>query len=114
MTTTTTLDLGADRLRTPAGRRGDDRGRHITSRRELILLPEGGLVLDTPGMRELQLGDAGEGLSGASEEVLSLAEACAFADCRHENEPRCAVRGAVEAGTLTLGRVESYRKLRRS
>jgi ribosome biogenesis GTPase len=105
--------LGADRLRTQDVRRGDDRGRHTTSRRELILLPEGGLVLDTPGMRELQLWDAGEGLSGAFEEILSLAEACAFANCRHENEPRCAVRGAVEAGTLTLGRVESYRKLQK-
>jgi ribosome biogenesis GTPase len=105
--------LGADRLRTQDVRRGDGRGRHTTSRRELILLPEGGLVLDTPGLRELQLWDAGEGLSGAFEDILSLAQACAFADCRHEDEPRCAVRGAVEAGTLILGRVESYRKLQR-
>ena len=105
--------LGVDRLRTREVRRGDDRGRHTTSHRELILLPGGGLVLDTPGMRELQLWDAGEGISGAFEEILSLAEACAFADCRHEDEPSCAVRGAVEVGALTLGRVESYRKLQR-
>jgi ribosome biogenesis GTPase len=105
--------LGADRLRTRDVRRGDDHGRHTTTHRELILLPEGGLVLDTPGMRELQLWDADEGVSGTFEEILSLAAECAFADCRHEDEPRCAVRGAVEAGTLSRARVESYRKLQR-
>lgn len=88
------------------------KGRHTTSQRELILVPTGGLLLDTPGMREIQIWDAGSGIEEAFLDVESIAEGCRFADCRHDGEPGCAVAGACEAGTLTPERLASYRKLR--
>ena len=91
----------------------DGRGRHTTTRRELVLLPEGGLVLDTPGMRELQLWDAGSGIETAFEDVEALAVECRFSDCRHEREPGCAVLAAVDSGGLQLDRLRSWRKLQR-
>jgi ribosome biogenesis GTPase / thiamine phosphate phosphatase len=103
--------LGAARQRT-AEVRDDGRGRHTTTRRELIPLPTGGLLLDTPGMRELQLWDAGTGLAGTFEDVAALAASCRFVDCRHESEPGCAVLAAAAAGRLDPERLESYRKLR--
>ena len=103
--------LGEER-QTTAEVRDDGRGRHTTTRRELIPLPAGGLLLDTPGMRELQLWDAAAGVAGAFEDVAALAAACRFVDCRHENEPGCAVLAAVETGRLDPGRLESFRKLR--
>ena len=103
---------GGTRLATAAVRE-DGRGRHTTSHRELVLLPGGGLVLDTPGILELQLWDAEDGLSGAFEDITTLAARCRFRDCAHEGEPGCAVRAAVEAGTLSPERLESYRKLQR-
>jgi ribosome biogenesis GTPase len=91
----------------------DGRGRHTTTRRELVLLPGEGLVLDTPGMRELQLWDAGEGFGAAFEDVEALASGCRFNDCSHTREPGCAVLGAVDEGRLELDRLRSWRKLQR-
>jgi len=93
--------------------REDGRGRHTTSHRQLVPLPEGGLVLDTPGMRELQLWDADSGLETAFQDVEALATQCRFADCAHGREPGCAIRAALTAGTLDLERLESWRKLQR-
>jgi ribosome biogenesis GTPase len=103
--------LGAERQRT-AEVRDDGRGRHTTTRRELIPLPTGGLLLDTPGMRELQLWDAGAGVAGTFEDVAALAAACRFVDCRHESEPGCAVLDAAAQGRLDPARLEGFRKLR--
>ncbi len=104
---------GADRMATQAIREDDGRGRHTTSHRELILLPGGGLVLDTPGMRELGLWDSDEGLLATFEDIEALGANCRFGDCGHTNEPGCAVRAALESGTLDDGRWQSYRKLKR-
>jgi ribosome biogenesis GTPase len=93
--------------------REDGRGRHTTTHRQLVPLPRGGLVLDTPGMRELQLWDASDGLDSAFEDLSELASQCRFADCAHSREPGCAVRAALAAGTLDLERFESWRKLQR-
>jgi ribosome biogenesis GTPase / thiamine phosphate phosphatase len=93
-------------------REGDARGRHTTTRRQIHLLPEGGLVLDTPGMRELALWD-GEGLEQSFGEIEELAASCRFGDCAHEVEPGCAVRAAIADGTLAAVRLESWRKLQR-
>jgi ribosome biogenesis GTPase len=91
--------------------RADGRGRHTTTRRELVPLPGGGLVLDTPGMRELALWDASGGVEGVFEDVGVLAARCRFPDCAHETEPGCAVRAALEDGSLDAERLASYRKL---
>ncbi len=93
--------------------RADGRGRHTTTHRELILLPGGGLVLDTPGMREVQLWDADAGVETAFDDVERLAPLCRFTDCRHESEPGCAVKAAVADGVLSPDRLEGYEKLRR-
>jgi ribosome biogenesis GTPase / thiamine phosphate phosphatase len=103
---------GRDRQAT-AEVREDGRGRHTTTRRELVLLPSGGCLIDTPGMRELTLWDAQEGLGQAFEDVEELAAACRFSDCGHRTEPGCAVRTAIAAGTLPAGRLESFRQLER-
>jgi ribosome biogenesis GTPase len=95
------------------GTRSDGRGRHTTTYRELLPVPGGGLVLDTPGMRELGLWAAGGGVEEAFGDVAELAAACRFADCAHETEPGCAVQAAIVAGTLPEERLESYRKLQR-
>src|SRR5688572_15426470 len=102
--------LGTERQDTGAVREHDSRGRHTTTQRELLLLPGGGLVIDTPGLRELQLWD-GAGLERVFDEMARLAEACRFGNCRHESEPGCAVLAAVAAGTLEESRLASYRKL---
>ena len=103
--------LGEDRLRTN-GLRDDDKGRHTTTRRELFVLPGGAMVIDTPGMRELSMWDAGEGLSAAFADIEALAEGCRFKDCTHRTEPHCAVRAALERGELSEARLMSYRKLK--
>ena len=79
----------------------------------MLVLPGGAVIIDTPGLRELQLWDAGEGLGQAFAEVDELAEGCGFRDCSHGSEPNCAVQAAIDAGTLDWRRLESYRKLRR-
>lgn len=89
----------------------DSRGRHTTTFRKLIVLPHGGIVIDTPGLRELQLWGSDEGLGSAFSDIELLAEQCRFADCRHVNEPGCAVRRALEDGNLDEKRYESYLKL---
>jgi ribosome biogenesis GTPase len=105
--------LGEERLRTREVRANDDRGRHTTSARQLLELPGGALVIDTPGMRELQLWDAAAGLGVAFSDLEQLAQRCRFGDCAHEGEPGCAVRAAVEEGSLSRERFDSYRKLQR-
>jgi ribosome biogenesis GTPase / thiamine phosphate phosphatase len=95
------------------GLRGDGKGRHTTTYRELVPLPGGGLVLDTPGMRELGLWDAGEGLDETFADLVELAASCRFSDCAHDTEPGCAVRVAIAEGLLAEERLESYRKLQR-
>jgi ribosome biogenesis GTPase / thiamine phosphate phosphatase len=89
----------------------DGSGRHTTTRRELILLPGGGLIVDNPGMRELHLWLAEDGLEDAFDDIAELAARCRFTDCRHETEPGCAVREAIERGDLDPARLESYRAL---
>ncbi len=105
--------LGWERQATREIREDDARGRHTTTRRELVQLPAGGVLIDTPGMRELALSEAGHGLLSAFDDVDQLAQACEFRDCRHGPEPGCAVRRAVEEGRLAAERLESYHKLTR-
>lgn len=104
---------GDEHLKVQTVREHDDRGRHTTTHRELILLPGGGLVLDTPGMRELQLWDGDESLQLVFDDIELLAEKCFFSDCHHQDEPRCAVREALGAGTIDTERYESYEKLQK-
>ena len=105
--------LGRDVQKTGAVREGDDRGRHTTTHRELFMAPEGGLLIDTPGLRELQLWEGNQGIESTFADVEGLAEDCRFGDCRHEGEPGCAVDAALASGVLTPERLESYRKLQR-
>jgi ribosome biogenesis GTPase / thiamine phosphate phosphatase len=91
----------------------DGTGRHTTTHRELIRLPDGALVIDTPGLRELQLWTADDGFGSAFEDVEALAAECRFTDCAHTHEPGCAVLAAVDDGTLALDRLRSWRKLQR-
>ena len=104
--------VGQELLDVGAVRNADGKGRHTTTHRELVCLPGGGAVIDNPGMREIAVwGDEG-GLVSAFPEVEALAGSCRFRDCRHEQEPGCAVREAVETGDLDQERLGSYRKLR--
>ncbi len=105
--------LGFDRQVIKEVREHDDRGQHTTRHRELIPMPNGSLVLDTPGMRELQLWDVEEGVETTFEDVEELAAQCQFSDCRHQTEPRCAVRQAMETGALDAARFENYLKMQR-
>jgi ribosome biogenesis GTPase / thiamine phosphate phosphatase len=105
--------VGAELLATREVREADGRGRHTTTHRQLVLLPDGGLVLDTPGMRELQLWNADEGLGATFQDIETLTAECRFTDCAHRREPGCAVRAALAAGTLDAERFESWRKLQR-
>ena len=105
--------LGRTRQATQAVREDDSRGRHTTTNRELIPLPDGGLIIDTPGMRELQVWTDDEGLETTFADVETLAAQCRFGDCTHTSEPGCAVRAALEDGTLKRDRFRSYAKLQR-
>lgn len=102
---------GDSLLKTAAIRQDDDKGRHTTTRRELIALPQGGVVIDTPGMREIGLDSAD--LAKAFSDIDALAAQCRFRDCTHKAEPGCAVRAAVESGALDENRLESYLKLKK-
>ncbi len=92
-------------------RERDDKGRHTTTCRELICLPTGGMIIDTPGMRELQLWEGAAGLEEAFADIAALALECRFGNCRHETEPGCAVLAAIAKELLPLARLEGYRKL---
>jgi ribosome biogenesis GTPase len=105
--------VGHDVQRTREVREDDQRGRHTTTSRQLIILPTGALLIDTPGMRELQLWDGALGLTAAFEDVEVLGAGCRFGNCLHHTEPGCAVKRAVEDGTLDAGRLASYRLLHR-
>ncbi len=105
--------LGLEVQRTREVREDDDRGRHTTTHRELFRVASGGLLIDTPGLREIQLWEGDQGIESAFADVESLAENCRFADCRHQGEPGCAVEAAAASGALPAGRLESYRKLQR-
>jgi len=106
--------LGEERFATgPVSDAAAGRGRHTTTARELVRLPGGALLIDTPGMRELQLWAGEEDLDRAFEDVERLAARCRFPDCGHEGEPGCAVRTAATDGSLDARRLESYLKLRR-
>lgn len=94
-------------------RASDSRGRHTTRHRELLVLPSGALLVDTPGMRTLQLWEAGEALEAAFVDIAELAARCRFSDCTHGEEPGCAVQEAIEGGRLDPERFESYLRLRR-
>jgi len=102
---------GATSLRVQPVREDDDRGRHTTTSRQMIFLPGGGIVIDTPGMRELQLWDSEEGLFRAFEDISTLAENCKFRNCAHGGEPGCAVEAAILQCRLVPERLENYRKL---
>jgi ribosome biogenesis GTPase len=109
-TLTNTL-LGAERMKTGAVRESDDRGRHTTTHRALIPLPSGACLIDTPGMRELKpTGE--ENVADNFSDIEALADACRFRDCSHAKEPGCAVRAAIEAGTLDPDRFTNFLKLR--
>jgi len=103
--------LGEESQDTREVRKGDDKGRHTTVAREMLLLPGGGVLVDTPGMRGIGLWDASDGIASAFPDIDALATTCRFRDCTHESEPGCAVIAAVEAGSLPLRRLESYRVL---
>jgi ribosome biogenesis GTPase len=105
--------LGRERQKVNEVRAGDDRGRHTTRHRELIVLPSGGLLIDTPGMRELQLWDIDESLHDTFADIETIARDCYFRDCRHKDEPGCAVKAALEEGTLDRARFGNYMKLQK-
>ncbi len=103
--------FGSEKVKTGEIREDDSRGRHTTTRRQLHFTPDGIAVLDTPGMRELQLAETGDGIADLFADVVELATQCKFNDCAHETEPGCKVRAAIEAGTLDQARLERWRKL---
>ncbi len=107
------LSGGSAGLATAAVREGDGRGRHTTTYRQLVVLPGGALLIDTPGMRELALADAETGVDSAFGDIEELAAGCRFHDCDHQTEPGCAVQGAIAAGDLPADRLASWRKLQR-
>jgi ribosome biogenesis GTPase len=102
---------GSDSLKTAAVRASDSRGRHTTRHRQLIVLPDRGLLIDTPGMRELQLWDVTEASQETFDEIEALAAGCHFTDCQHRDEPRCAVKAALDDGRLAADRLAGYLKL---
>jgi len=103
--------LGYSRQAVGEVRQSDGKGRHITSSRELIMLPDGGMIIDNPGIREIQLWSSGEGISKTFQDIEELSFLCKFRDCCHESEPGCAVIKAVEEGNLNIERLNSYKKL---
>jgi ribosome biogenesis GTPase / thiamine phosphate phosphatase len=105
--------LGEQRQATAAVRDGDSRGRHTTTHRELFELPGGALLIDTPGIRAIEVAGADQGVDTAFEDIADLALGCRFSDCRHGGEPDCAVRTALDDGRLAPDRLASHRKLER-
>ena len=111
--TLTNCLVGKEKQKVKDIRESDDKGRHTTTHRELILIPSGALLIDTPGFRELQLWEGSNGLSESFTDVQKLAEHCRFRDCTHVNEPDCAINDALMQGVLPYERLESYKKLQR-
>ncbi len=105
--------IGNEVMKTKEIRETDDRGKHTSSHRELFVLPSGGMIIDTPGMREIQLWDGREGISDAFIDIDNLARNCSFKNCKHHHEPGCAVKQAIADGTLPEDRYNSYTKLQR-
>ncbi|MCL1094852.1 ribosome small subunit-dependent GTPase A [Shewanella kaireitica] len=105
--------MGFEAQLTSGVREDDSKGRHTTTSRALKWLPQGGLLMDTPGMRELQLSDCEQGVNDTFSEIVDLAQQCRFGDCSHESEPGCAVQAALNDGQLDERRLNSYRKLMR-
>jgi ribosome biogenesis GTPase len=105
--------LGEQRQATADVRGDDSRGRHTTTHRELFALPGGALLIDTPGIRSLEVAGADEGVDTTFDDLAELATQCRFSDCGHESEPGCAIRRAIVEGTLDEARLESYLKLGR-
>ncbi len=105
--------LGQEKMDVSQIRVSDGRGRHTTTHRELIVLENGGIVIDTPGMREIQLWDGSDGINESFEDIKKIAKDCKFNDCLHDSEPGCAVKIAIKEGKLSKARLESYRKLKR-
>ena len=103
--------VGSELMPTRETRPDDDEGRHATTRRELVVLPGGGALIDTPGLRELQLWDSDSGIDAAFADLELLAGACRFRDCSHTSEPGCSVLAAIDSGELPLERLNSWRKL---
>ncbi|MCY7364184.1 MAG: GTPase RsgA, partial [Frankiaceae bacterium] len=104
---------GGEVMPTGDVRHVDGKGRHTTTHRELVVLPSGAVVIDTPGLRGVALAGSQEGLALAFSDVEELAAACRFADCAHVGEPGCAVQASLEVGDLTADRIASWRKLQR-
>jgi ribosome biogenesis GTPase len=104
--------LGEERFRI-GDVRSDGRGRHTTTHRELVTVPGGGVIIDTPGLRELQLWETDDGLDQAFVDVAELIAQCRFSDCQHRTEPGCAIKAALDDGSLPADRWESYQKLQR-
>ena len=105
--------MGENIQLTRAAREDDAKGRHTTTHRSIHILPQGGVILDSPGMREFQLANVEQGVASAFSEVEELASHCRFNDCGHETEPGCAVQAAIAAGELDERRLQSYFKLLR-
>lgn len=103
--------LGREAMKTGSVRGSDDKGRHTTSHRELLRLPSGALLIDNPGIRELQLWDSNEGIEETFSEIVDLARECRFSDCQHREEPGCAVQAALADGKISNKRLRSYWKL---
>jgi ribosome biogenesis GTPase len=103
--------IGEERMTTNSVRDGDRRGRHTTSSRQLLIVPSGGVLIDTPGLRSLSLDGAGEGIAATFDDIVELAAACRFRDCCHLSEPNCAVIAALARGELDPDRLANYRKL---
>ena len=102
---------GQELMKTSAIREEDDKGRHTTTYRQMLDLGNGAVLIDTPGMRELGLSDAGEGVEETFADIVELESCCKFSDCKHEREPGCAVRAALEDGSLSWDRFETYMNL---
>jgi ribosome biogenesis GTPase len=105
--------LGSEQQATGSVRAGDSKGRHTTTRREMIFLPEGGIIIDTPGMRELRLWGDESSVTDTFSDIEELATECRFRDCKHRQEPGCAIHRAIGQGVLDAGRFESYLRLQR-
>ncbi|MBE5105021.1 ribosome small subunit-dependent GTPase A [Bacillus thuringiensis] len=105
--------IGIEVAKTGDIREEDSKGRHTTTHRELFQLPSGALVIDTPGMRELQLWEGSDAIQTTFSDIEERAKTCRFRDCKHENEPGCAVHNAIDNGLITIDRLQSYKKLQR-